>query len=196
MTMSLRRGRKLSRLEVMASREPNSKLLHDKVKRELIYAPETGALSWAPGYGRKGRAGGAAGYQHKTGYRRVSFNGTTYQEHRLIWFWMTGAWPALLIDHRNRVKSDNRWDNLRLATFKDNIINSGLRADSLAVKGVNRDPDFGTYRAVIMVAGVSKTIGSSKCQIAAAYMRLAAEQCLGWESASQTLELIKELENA
>ncbi|WP_443082772.1 HNH endonuclease [Variovorax sp. PAMC 28711] len=26
---------------------------------------------------------------------------------------MTGSWPVSTIDHRNGIKDDNRWDNLR-----------------------------------------------------------------------------------
>lgn len=37
---------------------------------------------------------------------------------------MTGDDPGLYIDHKNRIKDQNWWDNLRLATHGQNYINS------------------------------------------------------------------------
>ncbi|MGH8328108.1 MAG: HNH endonuclease [Steroidobacteraceae bacterium] len=37
---------------------------------------------------------------------------------------MTGQFPAHLVDHRNRVRSDDRWKNLRDATSAQNSANS------------------------------------------------------------------------
>jgi hypothetical protein len=49
--------------------------------------------------------------------------------HRLAWLWHYGEWPTQ-VDHINRVKSDNRIENLRLATNSQNRANTGLRRDN------------------------------------------------------------------
>lgn len=37
---------------------------------------------------------------------------------------MTGKWPKQLIDHRNRIKNDDRWNNLRSANYSQNGANN------------------------------------------------------------------------
>ena len=39
---------------------------------------------------------------------------------------MVGVFPPKEVDHINRVKSDNRWSNLRPATRVDNMSNLGV----------------------------------------------------------------------
>lgn len=36
---------------------------------------------------------------------------------------MTGAWPEKLVDHKNRIRDDDRWDNLRQLTPALNALN-------------------------------------------------------------------------
>lgn len=43
-----------------------------------------------------------------------------YQEHRVAWLWMTGDWPADVIDHRDGNKQRNVWANLRGVTVAVN----------------------------------------------------------------------------
>jgi hypothetical protein len=45
---------------------------------------------------------------------------------RLAWFYMTGEWPADLVDHKNRARDDDRWENLRPATNAMNSQNQGM----------------------------------------------------------------------
>ncbi len=40
-----------------------------------------------------------------------------------MWLIITGEWPEGRLDHINRVKSDNRWCNLREATNSQNLMN-------------------------------------------------------------------------
>ena len=37
---------------------------------------------------------------------------------------MTGEWPQYLIDHRDGDNTNDRWNNLRLATYPQNLGNS------------------------------------------------------------------------
>lgn len=68
-------------------------------------------------------AGSKAGSTYNTGYRNISFRGRKYQEHRLVWLAVHGEWPPELIDHVNANPSDNRPENLRLASQGKNNAN-------------------------------------------------------------------------
>lgn len=46
-----------------------------------------------------------------------------YLAHRLAWLFCYGDWPEGQIDHINRVRSDNRLSNLRIATASENQMN-------------------------------------------------------------------------
>lgn len=56
-------------------------------------------------------------------YRKVTINQKKYYQHRLIWKIMTGDWPNI-IDHINGDKLDNRWENLRNVSYRDNLNNT------------------------------------------------------------------------
>lgn len=78
------------------------------------------------------------------GYRTVTYKGKTVKAHRMAWFIMTGQWPTKEIDHIDRDKLNNRWNNLRESTRSENNINRGVRADSKSgVKNIRfRDNKF------------------------------------------------------
>jgi len=132
--------------------------------RELLhYDPDTGVLQRISGSATRpdliGHRFGCAIKQ--TGYREGWVGGRKYLEHRLIWLYMTGEWPADQVDHRNRVRDDNRWDNLRAATNGQNQMNLGglpKRNNKLGVLGVSRNK--GRFSATIRVDGVYKHIGT------------------------------------
>jgi HNH endonuclease len=89
--------------------------------------------------GGKARAGDRAGKLCKDGYRRVNADGSEYPEHRILWALETGADPGpMQIDHRNGVRQDNRFENLRLATAGQQQQNTELRASELNLRGVQR----------------------------------------------------------
>lgn len=102
----------------------------------LRYDPWSGRF-YRNVHDKKGRAvrdGSEAGSLKKHGYRVISVDNQMYLAHRLAWFYMTNEWPAADVDHRNNVRDDNRWDNLRAATRSDNLANMRVRRDGL--KGV------------------------------------------------------------
>lgn len=62
-----------------------------------------------------------------------------YLEHRLVWFYIHGEWPSE-IDHINGIKSDNRIENLRVATRSQNCANVRvLKSNKSGAKGVIYD---------------------------------------------------------
>ena len=68
--------------------------------------------------------GAPIGNKTKKGYIQGQFKGCKYLLHRLIWIYHNGNIPSgLHIDHINRVKSDNRIENLRLVTNSENHFN-------------------------------------------------------------------------
>ena len=85
--------------------------------RELfIYDPNTGNF-----FARKTRgrfcATESVGTISQTGYCHIHINRKKYFAHRLAWLYMIGEFPAQQIDHKNGIRHDNRWFNLRSVSY-------------------------------------------------------------------------------
>jgi hypothetical protein len=89
----------------------------------LHYDKDTGVFTWAVAR-PKIKVGQVAGHLHYKGYINIELFGKHYSAHRLAWFYVTGVWPQETIDHINRVRNDNRFENLREATRRQNRQNS------------------------------------------------------------------------
>lgn len=89
-----------------------STLTADRLKEVVNYDPETGKFNWI-----KRRRGVILGAEltsmAQKGYMRATIDRSSYMLHRLAWLYVHGQFPALLIDHRNGIKHDNRIENLR-----------------------------------------------------------------------------------
>lgn len=72
---------------------------------------------------RSDRKGGLGSYD-KDGYVIVKIKGKQIKQHRLVWFLCNGYFPSCEIDHINRIRDDNRIENLRLADRKLQIKNT------------------------------------------------------------------------
>ena len=77
-----------------------------------------------------------AGSKHNMGYVRVYMLGKNYLQHRLVWLWMNGSFPENDIDHINHIKTDNRIENLRDATRKENLRNCKKSNSRSGIRGV------------------------------------------------------------
>lgn len=107
------------------------------------------------------RAGDTVGYPSAFGYLILTVDGAPYPAHRIIWKLVAGTEPPANIDHKNRIKTDNRWANLRAATTAQNNANKGItRANSVGRKGVSFLPLVGKWRAGICVDGDVRHLGS------------------------------------
>ena len=123
------------------------------VKRLFDYDPLTGIMVWrAEAIKQKCLKGMEAGTVHHTGCRMVRISGAIYLTHRIIWLWVTGAWPVDQIDHLNHVRDDNRWANIREATSTVNGRNRSINCDNTSgATGVNWEKCANKWRARIRV---------------------------------------------
>lgn len=98
-------------------------LTQERLKYLLNYDPETGVFTWNVNRTAGVKAGDIAGSTGPEGYRIINVYGQAYRGHRVAWFYMTGEWPPQVIDHINKNPSDNRFENLRLASIAQNGMN-------------------------------------------------------------------------
>jgi len=110
------------------------------LQRLLKYDPYTGVVYWRVCLSWRRPIGSVVGWLEKdTRYIRTSINGRHYGLHQIIWAMQTGSWPKSQIDHKNKIRDDNRWENLREATRSQNQHNSKLRTDNTSgVKNISK----------------------------------------------------------
>lgn len=75
-----------------------------------------------------------------TGQRwQVCFDKQNLMRSRIVWALRTGEWPAGEVDHWDRNRSNDRFENLRLATRSTNMANTKRRSHNTSgFKGVTR----------------------------------------------------------
>lgn len=101
------------------------------LKSILNYNPDTGIFTWKIKPAQCVKIGDVAGYIDKsTGYISIGINKKLYRAHRLAWLYIHGEFPIEEIDHINHDRSDNRIDNLRAVSHKDNGKNVSKRKDN------------------------------------------------------------------
>lgn len=94
----------------------------------LDYSPETGIFRHKRTAG-SAKVGDIAGCARNNGYIRIQIDGRTYLAHRLAALIMTGQCIGI-IDHKNRKRDDNRWDNLRIGNMSLNHANTEKRPNN------------------------------------------------------------------
>ena len=85
---------------------------------DFEYNPITGLFVRKTSKG-KWKSGEIAGGIDVHGYVKIRVKNLKYAAHRLAFLYMTGEIPNM-IDHINRIKSDNRWENLRACDASEN----------------------------------------------------------------------------
>lgn len=107
----------------------------------------------------------------------IRINGKAYLAHRLVFLYETGSFPNRFVDHKNGIKSDNRWDNLRLATTQENAFNSGISKNNTSgYKGVCWDKKNQKWIVSIMIDRKSIYLGRFTELKEAIVVRQKAEQ--------------------
>lgn len=131
----------------------NVQITQSRLKELLSYNPLTGHFLWKMPQGRNSRVGTVAGSM-RDGYVCIWLDGVSYKAHRLAFLHQTGQWPIDKVDHRDGVRSNNIWTNLRQATDGQNQQNRKLNANSSSgISGVTWKSRNSKWQARIRVAG-------------------------------------------
>jgi len=132
------------------------------VMHTLKYSPTTG-MFYRNGIPVTGKT--------KCGYHRIHHRRRHILAHRLAWEMIHGPIPeGMQIDHINRIRDDNRIDNLRLVSSAENRWNSeGLKGSTSKYKGVSYVASKRKWIAQCSIGGVAKYLGQFDHEIDAAY---------------------------
>lgn len=89
----------------------------------LDYDPMTGELKRGRYLLRRSRTDRLPGHTARNGVRSIDINvdrkRRRIEAHKLIWYYVTGEWPAYRIVFRDGDPSNLRWDNLRMPIGED-----------------------------------------------------------------------------
>jgi hypothetical protein len=135
-------------------------LTHERLKTQLKYEPDTGLFYWIqPRRGvQLNKPAGRVSTVH--GYREICIDKKLYRAHRLAWFLVHGCWPVVGLDHINRVKDDNRIENLRECNQIQNMLNcKPSKSNQSGFKGVSWDAQRNKWLAQIRISGKKKNLG-------------------------------------
>jgi len=137
-----------------------NRLITPEVLRECIsYNPETGEFRWIRSLNSRTKVGSFAGSRGKLGRLSISINKARYSANQLAYLYMTGEWTDV-VDHINRNPSDDRWINLRKATYRQNQGNRKLnKNNTCGFKGVWYMKKDRKYGANIGIGGKVKYLG-------------------------------------
>lgn len=153
-------------------RATTRKWLNAEILRGLLhYSPENGEFTWlerahdtfpdlqsAKTWNTR-YAGKIAGSCKPSGYVGIRLVGRVWYAHRLAWLYMTGEWPLADIDHKDRVRNNNRWENLRIASPSQNQYNRIDQVPSSGYRGVTFHKQSGRWRARIKANGRCHSLG-------------------------------------
>jgi hypothetical protein len=158
----------------------NPRLLDlDLLRQFLEYDPTSSTgLRWVKTTTNRVKPGEKAGQLHSTGYFKVSLHGINYPNSRLVWALVTGEDPGSLhIDHIDKNKLNNQFENLRLVTHRRNMQN---RSDQPTPGvGAYYHKQSGRWISMIGVGGKQVYLGifGTPEKAAEAYQRALANLC-------------------
>ena len=157
-------------------------ITQEELKKVLIYDPDTGIFTNRVMRNSRSKAGDVCGSLKTDGYLRVSINSKRYSLHRLSFLYMEGYLPEYDVDHKNGIRDDNRWCNLRHVSQFCNMQNCKSRTDnSSGFSGVSWFNNRSKWWARAEVGGKHIHLGLYSSPLEAALARLTWEvQCSKW----------------
>ena len=141
---------------------PAQILTQSRLKELLHYDPVTGIFTWATK--RKyvaANIGDVAGGINGDGYIQIKLDTVLHQAHRLAFLYVNGKFPTSQVDHINHVRADNRFNNLRKCTNRENTQNQGVSSNNTSgVTGVSWHVCNNNWNVIIGVNMKSVYVGS------------------------------------
>lgn len=132
-------------------------ILQTELEKEILskfkYHPKAGILEWVkPPRTMPYLQGTQAGAQDNLGYWRIQLKHKGVYVHRIAFLFMTGALPILDIDHIDRNPANNKWNNLREVTKKQNMGNLNVYSNSpFGIAGVSCRKERDKFKACIIL---------------------------------------------
>lgn len=142
--------------------------------KALDYNPLTGIFRWKIRPSNRVQIGDIAGCKRlATGYIIIVYHKHEFQGHVLAWYIMTNE--IIMVDHKNRIRHDNRFENLRPCNHSLNGANR-KPTNELGLKGVYRKSD-NVFTAQICINYKRIHLGtfSTPEEARAAYLKAAKE---------------------
>jgi hypothetical protein len=113
--------------------------------------------------------------------KTMSLLGYPRRVHRIVWFMYYGEWPKDQIDHINGVATDNRIENLRDVSNKENMHNKSRQANNTSgVTGIYWYPKREKWLVQLATSGKRYHIGYFKDKEDAIAARKEAEKKYGF----------------
>ena len=155
----------------------NMKLTQARLKELLHYNPEMGVFTWLKTVSNSVKAGFVAGgIDSDGGYRRIRIDGKRYRSSRLAWLYMEGYFPEHEMDHRNRIKHDDGWENLRHVSHQCNTRNKNIyKTNRSGIAGVCWHKRDKKWHVSIRIFGKLINLGTFNSKLNAAKARWGAE---------------------
>lgn len=151
-------------------------LTQSRLRELLDYNPETGVFTRKLCTANRHKPGEVVGHSAARGYLQAMAGGKKHMLHRLAWFWVHGEWPEFDVDHKNRIRTDNRIDNLRPATRSENSHNAGISsANWSGFTGVAWDKSRCLWLASIKANGKQHHLGRFPTRVEASEAYQAAK---------------------
>lgn len=152
--------------------KPSVEVLHDLLK----YDKDTGKLFWKERPRKYFQDDGSwkkfntryAGletfhFDNCRGYFKGQIFKVTYVAHRVIWCMHYGDWPSDTIDHINHNRKDNRIENLRDVSMRENNMNFPLPCNNTSgFVGVVYDKKRSLWMARVKIHKKNKFLGYFK----------------------------------
>ncbi len=145
----------------------------------FIYDEQRGSLLWKVKQSNRVLAGSTAGSVDQDGYVIIKIKGKRYRRSRLVWILFNDVISdkKLEVDHKNRIRYDDRIDNLRLVSKKLNQENRKVNCNNLSgIKGVYFNKQNKKWVAKITHNSIHYHLGSFNTMQEAINARVIKEQ--------------------
>jgi len=152
-----------------------------RLKELLEYNKNTGEFHWKASPNNCTKINSKAGYLRSSGYIGIKIDYKMYQAHRLVWLYTYGKFPKGDVDHINRVRNDNRIENLRDVSRSLNSRNSSVsQLNTSGFSGVFWNKRANKWVSHITYGGKQRHLGYFKKIEDAIKVRKEAEVLYGY----------------